>query len=132
MAAAERVLASTVHVDGAVYEAGASVPAEVAKLITNPKAWADGSTLAASASGEAEEKAAAEAKAKDEAEAAAKAAAEATSGSGSGGPEKPPVKGKGSGKEPWADYAKAVGISVPEEANAEAIQVLVAEHEAKA
>jgi hypothetical protein len=39
--AGKKVLATTVHVDGKVYAAGDSVPADVAKQITNPKAWAD-------------------------------------------------------------------------------------------
>jgi hypothetical protein len=38
---AKKVLASAVHVDGTVYSAGTSVPVEVAKKITNPKAWSN-------------------------------------------------------------------------------------------
>lgn len=36
---ADRTLKSTVHVAGGVYLAGSTPPPEVAKLITNPKAW---------------------------------------------------------------------------------------------
>ena len=34
-----KTLASTVHIDGTVYPAGSEPPADVAKRITNPKAW---------------------------------------------------------------------------------------------
>lgn len=37
-----RKLATYVHIDGEVYGPDDKVPADVAKRITNPKAWADG------------------------------------------------------------------------------------------
>ena len=37
-----KTLASNVHIDGTVYPAGSEPPADVAKRITNPKAWAAG------------------------------------------------------------------------------------------
>lgn len=36
-------LAATVHIDGTVYKAGTTVDADVAKKITNPKAWGESS-----------------------------------------------------------------------------------------
>jgi hypothetical protein len=39
----KRKLAAYVHVDGTVYGPGDDVPADVAKQITNPKAWGEGS-----------------------------------------------------------------------------------------
>jgi hypothetical protein len=44
----QRKLATYVHVDGAVYGPDDDVPADVAKQITNPKAWADGKSDSAS------------------------------------------------------------------------------------
>lgn len=37
-----RKLATYVHIDGVAYGPNDDVPADVAKKITNPKAWADG------------------------------------------------------------------------------------------
>lgn len=41
-AAKSKKLATYVHVDGVAYGPDSDVPADVAKQITNPKAWADG------------------------------------------------------------------------------------------
>lgn len=38
---ADRELIAHVWVDGACYGPGSDIPADVAKQITNPKAWAD-------------------------------------------------------------------------------------------
>lgn len=43
-----RKLAAYVHVSGVVYPAGSTPPADVAKQITNPKAWAEESSEAPS------------------------------------------------------------------------------------
>lgn len=45
-------LATFVHVNGSVYGPDDEVPADVAKEITNPKAWADGSNADDDASDE--------------------------------------------------------------------------------
>lgn len=125
--------ASTVHVhreDGSevVYLAGVDIPAKDAKLITNPKVWADDESPSDADAGtsSADDAKAAEAKAKADADAAQKAADAAAAGSG---PLKPPVVGAGSGQAPWSDYAKALGLTVADDANKASIIELVTEHE---
>lgn len=146
-------LASTVHVhesDGQVviYGPGDEPTAAHAKLITNPKAWEGDAPAKDSGSGEsdaekaaaAEKKTAAEADAKAEAEAAdakAKADAEAKQAEAKGAtegsePVKPPAVGTGSGTAPWAEYAKAIGLSLPDDATKASIMEAVTAHEAKA
>ena len=116
MAAAKK-LATTVHVTDEAGEVhilapGKKVPEELAKLITNPKAWASG-----------------DASSEETEEQSSSTAGGSTAGSA---PVKPPVAGSGSGKEAWAEYATAVGITVPDDANKGDIVALVADHEAKA
>ncbi|MEO5920616.1 MAG: hypothetical protein ABIQ01_05675 [Pseudolysinimonas sp.] len=111
--AGAKTLATTVHVtDEAgkthVLEPGKSVPADLAKLITNPKAWSG------------------DAPAPEESE---------SSGSGSGDSgtlSKPPVAGAGSSGDDWKAYAVQEGISVPDGAKKADIVALVTEHEGQA
>lgn len=128
MGAAKKVLASTVHVDGTAYEAGTTPSAKVAELITNPKAWkgeATEPTPATQAAPPAAPASPADPPAASS-EPAATAAPVGEPGSGDG-LEAPPTTGKGSGKGPWAAYAAALGIDVPADADAAAIQALVAD-----
>jgi hypothetical protein len=105
--AGERKLAATVHVDGTVYPAGASVPAEVAQLITNRKAWGEFETEADSTSApESKPKSSSKppkASSKPK-EPAAPAAPEST---GDDELVPPPIAGAGSGTQAWLDYAVA-------------------------
>lgn len=115
-----RVLASTVHVDGEIYAAGTEVPAAVAALITNPKAW--GETPAESTSSEAEKSADSGTGGKSAKKSGGKKdkapAASSASAADEGG-LKPPSKVSGSAIA-WRDYAIAaaaaggLNIDVPE------------------
>lgn len=108
MAAAKGVLAATVHVNGEVYAAGTTPPADVAELITNPKAWADKKSVDSSGDGGA-------------------SATTITTPPAPGG--KPPMVGAGSGLDAWADYATSLGIDVPEDAKKATVVELVNEFE---
>jgi hypothetical protein len=102
-AAKQRVLATTVHVNGEVYEAGTSVPADVAELISNPKAWADG----------------VEAPAQDEASKSDQGKEKADSA-----PVEPPRSGPGSGDKAWVTYGEAIGLDVSTGKKADIIAAL--------
>jgi hypothetical protein len=106
MAGAEKYkVATAVHVNGLVFEAGDSVPAEIAKQITNPKVW--GGKVPSFAKG------------KDaESEAAEKQA-----------PQAPPESGRGSGDKAWVKYGEALGLTVPADAKKADVQALIAEQE---
>ena len=119
--AEERTLAATVHVNGVVYPAGASVPAEVADQITNPKAWGEEpakSEPKGDDSGKSEPKPKSKGKAKAEPKQETPAAPESTHG----GDElvAPPRVGAGSSAEAWRTYALAavekagLNIEIPE------------------
>lgn len=114
--AAAKTLATTVHVTdeaGVVHilEAGTSPTPDLAKLITNPKAW--GGNAPAPDGGSSD--------------------TGSGSGSTSGGKlEKPPAVGKGSSTDDWKAYAAQEGISVPDDAKKADIVALVTEHEGQA
>lgn len=89
-------LAGFVHVDGVVYGPGDSVPADVARRITNPKAWEGGVPPSLD----------------DEATAGADVA-------------EPPRSGAGSGRDAWAAYAAARGLEVSPDAGRDEIVAAV-------
>lgn len=139
---AGRKLAATVHVDGTVYLAGATVPADVAEQITNPKAWgpevataaddaqtpSEPSTPASKPKGSRKGKA--ESKPSEPvAPAAAPADGDASAESDDEGDDltPPPLSGAGSGAKAWLDYAVAavakagLNIEFPEDVKREDI-----------
>lgn len=79
------------------------VPDWAAEQITNPAAWADDSATA------------------DDGETPATPAADGA----------PPKAGSGSGLAEWADYARSLGIDVPESASRGDVITLVEAHEQK-
>ncbi|MEF2979099.1 hypothetical protein [Subtercola sp. YIM 133946] len=122
---AERTLAAAVHLDGMVYPAGTSVPAEVAERITNPKAWGDEPTRAESSvktAGKAPKSKGSGKKAEPKAAPAAPAGAPDASDTASGETDlvAPPRVGAGSGTDAWRSYALAavakagLNIDIPE------------------
>jgi hypothetical protein len=119
----QRALVSTVHVvDGGglvhVYGPGDTVPAEHAKLITNPKAWG----------GDAPEPEVTEEQKQGSSDAGKQ-------GTGEKPPvklEKPPVAGQGSGEKAWKAFADQEGIEYPADAKKDDIVALVAAREGQA
>ncbi len=82
-------LATFVHVNGSVYGPDDDVPADVAALISNPKAWAE-----------------------------QPAGAQQKAGAGSES-EIPPKGGAGSGAEHWRAYAAKVDVEIADDASRE-------------
>jgi hypothetical protein len=88
-------LKAFVHVAGSVYGPGDEVPAEVARLITNPKAWEGGVPPVFD----------------DE------TGGDGQSGDASVEVAEPPRSGAGSGRPAWAEYAASLGLEVPADAS---------------
>lgn len=89
-----RKLAVNVTVGDTTYEAGTTPPAEVAEQITNPKAWGKVATATTTPAGKVDPGPVAE----------------------------PPRNGKGSGREPWAEFAKSKGVEVADDDTAATLQ----------
>lgn len=92
-----RKLNTYVHVGEKRYGPDDEVPAAVAKQITNPDVWAEGS----------------------EDDATADEAVPAVPG------ERPPTSGAGSGRDAWEAYARSQGVEVTEDMNRDAIVAAV-------
>jgi hypothetical protein len=85
------------------------VPAEWAKLITNPAAWDGGEPPKSADAGDGD----------------APASADEPDGGG-----EPPRSGKGSSTEAWQKYAASLGVEVPEDASRDDIVAAVDAHNA--
>ncbi|MFI7608789.1 hypothetical protein ACIBTV_27265 [Micromonospora sp. NPDC049366] len=86
-----------VHVHGGVYGPDDDVPADIARLITNPKAWEGG-------------------QAPTFAPAPDPTPAPAGSGDGPARVPAPPRSGRGSGLDAWQTFAKAAGLEFADDA----------------
>lgn len=92
-----RKLNTYVHVGDKRYGPDDDVPANVAKQITNPDVWADGS---------------------EEDDTDAEPASPTPD-------ERPPTSGAGSGRDAWEAYARSQGVEVTEDMNRDAIVAAV-------
>lgn len=134
---AKRQLARSVHLFDDkgrrhVFVPGDEVPEWAAKRIKNPAAWADDDKSSASADvddapADDEQDDTTEAETEDD----TATEAEETEGSDDDSDDEvpePPRSGKGSGKEPWAAYATAIGVDFPEDASVKEIRDAVDAH----
>lgn len=113
-----RRVSAYVHIAGRVFAPGDEVPEEIAERITNPAAWAEPT---------------------DADDAGGQAGAEQSSGGQQptqpppqfdrGGVLKPvpPMSGSGSGRDAWADYAAAAGVTVADDAKRDQIVEILRE-----